>query len=84
MDFVSNIQFGSLKWVSKERGRPSLPQWDSLVTSSLLDLTKPKEASLQQEHNGLIKVETKGKSFINSFTKRHNLKFYWEQLWLYE
>ena len=72
MDFVSNIQFGSLKWVSKERGRPSLPQWDSLVTSSLLDLTKPKEASLQQEHNGLIKVETKGKSF----TKRHNLKFY--------
>ena len=76
MDFVSNIQFGSLKWVSKERGRPSLPQWDSLVTSSLLDLTKPKEASLQQEHNGLIKVETKGKSFINSFTKRHNLKFY--------
>ena len=68
MDFVSNIQFGSLKWVSKERGRPSLPQWDSLVTSSLLDLTKPKEASLQQEHNGLHKVETKGKLL---FEKRY-------------
>ena len=60
--FVTNIQFGSL---SLERGRVSAvgrrmprPAMDSLVTGSLLSLTRPRDSKEDRRRNGPGKLSS--------------------------